>query len=106
MASKPTVFSVPSELTLAVVESLRASVIPLLAMPDPLLILDLSGCHAVTTPGLGLLLEFHRLAKEQGGKLVLASPTERVGEVIHRTQLDRVFLVAGSLPDAFNLISK
>src|SRR5437868_5102653 len=97
---KTSVMSLEGELTLDTIDAAEARVRPILAEDEPLLVLDLSSVSKVTTPGIGLLLTLHRAAKAKGGKVVFACLSPQVSDVIRRTQLERVLLLAGTLAEA------
>lgn len=101
MAAGPKILVVAAEeLTLANVEEVRLSLVAGLGTDHELVVLDMSAVQMVTTPGLGLLLEIRREITARHGRLILASPGPMLVEVIHRTQLDRVFEVVDSVEAA------
>lgn len=54
------------------------------------LVCDLTGCGYIDASGLGALVSLSRLAREQGGSLVLAAVNEDVKVLFELTRLDTV----------------
>lgn len=111
MSKKPFVVRLPSELTVDHVESARREILAEMIGNEGedaavLLVMDLSNVIIITTPGLGLMLEMRRRVMSAGGKVMLASASSVVEDVIKRTQLDRVFEVAPTVEEAVERLSR
>ena len=57
-------------------------------------VVDLSEVPIISTPGLSLLLSGLKRQQHHGGRLVVASPTRHVRDLLRRCRLDRVFDLA------------
>jgi anti-sigma B factor antagonist len=54
-------------------------------------IIDLSGVELMNSSGLGILIQSNQLLKQAGGKLKLASVTEKIQSLFVITKLNTVF---------------
>ncbi len=57
------------------------------------LVLDLSGVTFVDSMALSVLVSALKLARKEGGDLVLLKPTPPVRSLLEVTRLDRIFLI-------------
>ncbi len=57
------------------------------------LVLDLSGVTFVDSMALSVLVSALKLARKEGGDLVLLKPTAPVRSLLEVTRLDRIFLI-------------
>lgn len=64
-------------------------------------VVDLSGCEFIDSSGLGALVSGLKTARQAGGDLRIACPTEQVRTVLELTNLDRVLRPAASVQGAF-----
>jgi anti-sigma B factor antagonist len=63
-------------------------------------IVDLSEVPYLDSTGLAFVVELHKLLKSRGGQLALASPNERVNEVLTLTRLGEIVPVYDNLENA------
>lgn len=70
------------------------------------LIIDLSAVETCDSSGLSAILVANRIITTNDGKLVLASPSEKVLSLIRVTQLDRVLTICKTTKEALQEISK
>lgn len=75
---------VEGELDLSVADQLQAAIDE--AGPGPLLI-DLSRCTFIDSTGIAVILRAHRLREEDGGQIVVHSPSYQVLRVFQVTGL-------------------
>ncbi|GGX60551.1 STAS domain-containing protein [Streptomyces minutiscleroticus] len=66
----------------------------------PHVILDLSGITFCDSSGLNTLLRLRRHADENGGRLTLAAPTDRVMHILRLTGIDTVFPLYADVTEA------
>lgn len=70
-------------------------------------IVDLSEVETCDSSGLSALLVANRIVSSTGGKIIIATPSEKVLQLIRITQLDRVLPVRATVEEAVNeLINK
>lgn len=62
------------------------------------LIVDIRGVERMDLAGLGVLLGVHRRAATLGRRLVLRNVPPRMGRILTRTHLDRIFTIEPSIP--------
>lgn len=101
---RPVVVEVDRELTARTVESLRARL--WVHATVPVVVLDLSKVEIVTTPAIGLLLEFRRAVQSHQGRVILARPSPLVHDVVRRTKLDQLFPTTPDLESATQLAAR
>ena len=70
------------------------------------LIIDLSEVESCDSSGLSAILVANRIIQTTGGKIWLASPSEKVYSLIRITQLDRVLPVCDTVEQAFEELKK
>lgn len=63
--------------------------------------IDLSGVDFIDSSGLGALINGLKAARQAGGDLRIASPTEQVRMVLELTNIDRVLKAYGDADTAF-----
>ena len=83
-------------------EKLMASIDGLLNEGHKKIILDLSSTAYVSSLILASLVYIQKKAKETGGDLVFCEVKNRVLDVIKMTNLDKVFTIAPTRPEALN----
>lgn len=66
------------------------------------LAIDLSGVDFMDSSGLGALINGLKTARQAGGDLRIASPTEQVQLVLELTNIDRVLKAYDDAEGAFN----
>lgn len=57
------------------------------------IVVDLAGVDIINTPGLAILLSAHREAQRAGGRMILTGVNTALCDLLHRCQLDRIFVV-------------
>lgn len=72
----------------------------LCAEGSPQIVLDLSGVEAVAPSGFGALITCLRITREAGGDFRLANVRAPLLDVFHRHQIDRIFRLHESVPEA------
>ncbi|HED05100.1 MAG TPA: anti-sigma factor antagonist [Ignavibacteria bacterium] len=65
-------------------------------------ILDLSYVESCDSSGLSAILVANKILQSSGGSIRLASPSEKVSNLIKITHLDRVLPVCNSVEEAFS----
>ncbi|GAA2871766.1 STAS domain-containing protein [Pseudonocardia halophobica] len=65
------------------------------------IVVDLAATDFIDSSGLGALVGGLKTARQAGGDLRIARPTEQVRTVLQLTNLDRVLRPAASVRDAF-----
>jgi anti-anti-sigma factor len=66
------------------------------------LVVDLSGVETVDSSGLGALISGLKAARQSGGDLRIAAPSEQATAVLELTNLNRVLKTYESADDAFD----
>lgn len=66
------------------------------------LVVDLAETEFIDSSGLGALISGLKAARQAGGDLRIAAPTEQVRRVLKLTKLDKVLTAYGSAEDAFD----
>jgi len=69
---------------------------------DRRLVVDLGTTEFIDSSGLGALISGLKAARQSGGDLRIAAPTEQVRRVLALTKLDKVLTAYGSAEDAFD----
>jgi len=72
----------------------------LLDGPAGKVVMDLSGVSYISSAGISTLVKLTAKANQQGGRLVIASPTPFVAGVFETTRLTRFFEIAATAEDA------
>jgi anti-sigma B factor antagonist len=67
-----------------------------------LVVIDLSGTEFVDSSGLGALVACLKTARQAGGDLRLAAPSEQVSMVLGLTNLDRVLRPRATVQEALD----
>lgn len=67
------------------------------------IVVDLDGCEFIDSSGLGALIAGLKSARQAGGDLRLARPTEQVTTVLALTNLDRVLRPRDTVEGAFDV---
>jgi anti-sigma B factor antagonist len=70
------------------------------------LIIDLSDVESCDSSGLSALLVANRIVQSNGGRILIAAPSEKVYTLIKITQLDRVLPVCETIDEAFKTFKK
>lgn len=95
-----TVVAAAGELDAHAAPTLTASVAPLAARPQGVLVIDLSGVDFVDSTGLGVLVSALKQVREAGGRLDVVVTSPRVLKVLALTGLDVVIPLHASLDGA------
>ena len=66
----------------------------------PKVVVDLHEVDYIDSGGLGILVGLWVSARNKGGELKLASPTQRIKELLRRTSLAEIFRVYGNNDEA------
>jgi anti-anti-sigma factor len=88
----PAGLRIEGELDLATAPVLSAHLDPLPRWCHDVVI-DVAGLRFVDSTGLGVLLRAHHAAQDEGRRVLLASPSERVRRLLQISALDDVLLV-------------
>ena len=88
-------------LTMVSTASLRSLVAETVAAGHVHVVVDLSECEFIDSSGLGALVAGLKTARQAGGDLRIARPSEQVRTVLELTNLDRVLRPAASIQGAF-----
>ena len=72
----------------------------------PKIVVNLEGVDYIDSGGLGMLVGLLLSARNRGGELKLASPRQRVKDVLRNTNLDRIFRVYGNNDEAVAAFGK
>lgn len=67
-------------------------------------IVDLEGVDFIDSTGLGVLIGGLRRAREKGGELVIASPSDRVRRILEITDLRRIFRIFKTSNEAISAL--
>lgn len=97
-----TVVAPRGRLTVTSVPSLRSTVAERIADGDRILVVDLSGTTFIDSSGLGALVSCLKSARQAGGDLRLAAPTEQVTMVLGLTHLDRILQPRATVEEALD----
>jgi anti-anti-sigma factor len=95
-----TVFAPRGRLDLSTSAAFRDRMRDVVTSGGALVVVDLSGVTFVDSSGLGAIIGGLRLARQAGGELRIACPTEQVRMVLNITSLDRVLRPYESLEEA------
>jgi len=85
---------------------LRQAAKPLTDQGPARMVLDLSGVSLITSAGLGRLVDLAARVNHQNGRLVLASVSPFVADVLASTRLDRFFEVCEDLDAAMSRVTR
>lgn len=96
MREPPTVVSPEGDVDFANRQRVRARLLEAVGAERPLLLVDLSGCSAVDSEGLGAFLPVAREVHARGGVIRFCSPSPFVDSLLRVTRLSLAFEV---LPD-------
>jgi anti-sigma B factor antagonist len=88
-------------LTMVSTAGLRSLVAETVAGGQNHLVIDLSETEFIDSSGLGALVAGLKSARQAGGDLRIARPSDQVRTVLELTNLDRVLRPAASIRDAF-----
>ncbi len=69
-------------------------------------ILDLSGVAFLNSMALGVLLSANAIFHKQGGKVILANPSDYLKSIFETTKLNLIFTIEKSIDDAVLAITK
>lgn len=87
-----TVLRPSGRLNMTTAMDLRQSIVALVTGGDLFVVVDLSEVDFIDSSGLGGLVSGLKTAREAGGDLRLASPTEQVRLVLQLTNLERMLI--------------
>jgi anti-sigma B factor antagonist len=88
-------------LTMVSTASLRSLVTETVESGRNHIVVDLSSTDFIDSSGLGALVAGLKTARQAGGDLRIAKPSEQVRTVLQLTNLDRVLRPAASIQGAF-----
>lgn len=88
-------------LTMVSTGGLRSLIAETVAGGHTHVIIDLSECEFIDSSGLGALVAGLKTARQAGGDLRIARPTDQVRTVLELTNLDRVLRPSASIQGAF-----
>ncbi|NHN55394.1 STAS domain-containing protein [Calidifontibacter sp. DB0510] len=94
------VLAVTGEVDVATAPRLREEILRLQDEGNVRLVLDLTGVPFIDSTGLGVLVGRLKAARAAGGDLALVVTAERLLRNLGITGLDKVFVIADSVPDA------
>lgn len=94
------VVSASGELDVGTAPQLRQRLLELHTAGEHHLVVDLDGIDVIDEMGLGVLVGGAWRARARGGSFVLVCTSERVGEVLALSRMDRAFDVHASVADA------
>lgn len=89
-------------LNMASAPQLRAVVSERASAGQSQILIDLSGITFIDSSGLGALIGGLKTARQAGGDLRIAAPTEQVATVLGLTNLDRVLRPFATVEDAID----
>ena len=89
-------------LNMAAAPQLRAAVSECAAAGQSRIVVDLSAITFMDSSGLGALIGGLKTARQAGGDLRIAAPTEQVATVLGLTNLDRVLRPFATVEDALD----
>jgi anti-anti-sigma factor len=69
------------------------------------IVIDLCSVDYLDSGGLGILVAFHIAAHNRGGDIKLASPSQRVQDVLSYTKLDSVFSICKTVDEVLAAFS-
>ena len=87
-----TILSPAGRLNMTTALDLRQAIVTLVTSGSPFVVVDLSQVDFIDSSGLGGLVSGLKTAREAGGDLRLAAPTEQVKLVLQLTNLERVLI--------------
>jgi anti-sigma B factor antagonist len=96
-----TVISAEGRLNMASAAELRETVAAAVFAARPRIVVDLSGVDFMDSSGLGALVGCLKTARQAGGDLRIAAPSEQVTMVLQLSNLDRIFTSYASAEDAY-----
>lgn len=85
--------AVRGEIDIATSDELRSALLRLNEQGARHVTVDLADLEFIDSTGLGALIRVLKHYREQGGDVVLASPTKPVQKVLEITSLDKLFTV-------------
>ena len=85
------VLHMQGEVDISVVNRLWDRLVEALALHPGRLVVDLSGCQFVDAQAMGVLLDAHRQAWKQGGRLILRGCSEPIHRLLALAGIDQVF---------------
>ncbi len=89
-------------LTMVSARAFRDAVTEVIERDGGTVVVDLSGVSFVDSSGLGALVACLKTARQAGGDLRIAAPTEQVTMVLGLTNLDRVLRPRATVEDALH----
>jgi anti-sigma B factor antagonist len=95
-----TVMQVTGEIDLHRSPELHTTLMAVCREKPPMLVIDLAGVEYMDSSGVGTLVHAYRLVKEYGGRMVLASMTDRVRSVFEISRLDQYFRISATVEEA------
>jgi anti-sigma B factor antagonist len=97
-----TVVAPRGRLTMVSARAFRETVTEAIERDGGTIVVDMSGTTFVDSSGLGALVACLKTARQAGGDLRIAAPTEQVTMVLGITNLDRVLRPRATVAEALN----
>jgi anti-sigma B factor antagonist len=89
-------------LNMVAAPALREELHSLIEDGNTRVVVDLSGIDFIDSSGLGALISGLKVARQSGGDLRIAAPTQQVQMVLELTNLNRVLRAHNSADEAFD----
>jgi anti-sigma B factor antagonist len=86
-----TILRLVGRLNMVTAPQLRSSVADAVAGGRSRLVVDLAQTESLDSSGLGVLINSLKVARQAGGDLRIAAPSEQVGLVLQLTNMERLF---------------
>jgi anti-sigma B factor antagonist len=96
-----TVISGEGRLNMVSAPLLKEAVADAIFQGRPRVVVDLSGVDFMDSSGLGALVGCLKTARQAGGDLKIAAPSEQVTMVLQLSNLDRIFTSFATAEDAY-----
>ncbi|WP_299490234.1 STAS domain-containing protein [uncultured Shewanella sp.] len=96
--------TLPKEMLMTETPTLRAAILKQISSGVTRLIMDLHQVEFIDSSGLSVLISAMKKANQEGGEVVLLSPSDGVRALIELTRLHQVFHIYESQPAAIDYI--
>ncbi len=97
---KVSVVAVEGEIDFSVLPQMREAIEEAHGFGLGQLLIDLTNVTFIASDGLGLLIEAHRRAEDEGNRLDLVHPQPHILGILRKTQLTKLFHVYESIEEA------
>lgn len=95
-----TILTIGGEVGFSEVSDLKCSLEEALNADSGAVLLDLSELSFVASDGLGVFIRARANAEERGKEFFLLSPQPRIFDLLHKTQLDKIFTICHTMDEA------